>query len=148
MSSKLQEAIERLQEAFRSTMRVIGPQLSEPVPGLTGPQFYILFQLEQKGKCTVGELADSMVVKPSAITAMIDRLDKHEYVIRDRDEEDRRVVHIRLTDAGRSILQQAKQKRQELLEHHFSCLTPEELESLVTAFEKLARGVTASAQKE
>jgi len=148
MSYNVQDAIERLQEAFRSAMRVIGPQLSEPVPGLTGPQFYILYQLEQKGKCTVGELADSMVVKPSAITAMIDRLDKHEYVIRDRDEEDRRVVHIRLTDAGKSILLQAKQKRLEILQQYFSCLTPEELESLVSTFEKLARSATASAPKE
>lgn len=148
MSYNVQDAIERLQEAFRSAMRVIGPQLSEPVPGLTGPQFYILYQLEQKGKCTVGELADSMVVKPSAITAMIDRLDKHEYVIRDRDEEDRRVVHIRLTDAGKSILLQAKQKRMEMLQQYFSCLTPEELESLVSTFEKLARSATASAQNE
>lgn len=144
MSSSLLEKMERLQEAFRSTMRVIGPQLSEPVPGLTGPQFYILYQLEQKGRCTVGELADSMCVKPSAITAMIDRLDKHDYVIRDRDEEDRRVVHIRLTDAGKDILTQAKQKRQETLQEHFSILTAEELESFVTTFEKLARTAAAS----
>jgi len=144
MSSSLLEKMERLQEAFRSTMRVIGPQLSEPVPGLTGPQFYILYQLEQKGRCTVGELAESMCVKPSAITAMIDRLDKHDYVIRDRDEEDRRVVHIRLTDAGKDILTQAKQKRQETLQEHFSVLTAEELESFVTTFEKLARTAAAS----
>lgn len=144
MSSTIQEKMERLQEAFRSTMRAIGPQLSEPVPGLTGPQFYILYQLEQKGRCTVGELADSMCVKPSAITAMIDRLDKHDYVIRDRDEDDRRVVHIRLTDAGKDILTQAKQKRQEALQEHFSVLTTEELENFVTIFEKLARTATAS----
>ncbi|MGG1661811.1 MarR family winged helix-turn-helix transcriptional regulator [Brevibacillus sp. NRS-1366] len=143
MSSNLKESIERLQEAFRSIMRVIGPQLSEPVPGLTGQQYYILYQLEQKGRCTVGELADSMCVKPSAITAMIDRLDKHDYVIRDRDEEDRRVVHIRMTDGGKDILSQAKQKRQDTLQQHFSALSPEEMESFVSCFEKLALAVHA-----
>lgn len=84
-------------------MRTMGTQLAEPVSGLTGPQFYILHQLEQKEKCTVGELAESMGVKPSAITAMVDRLDKHGFVARDRDEEDRRVVYISLRDSGKKF---------------------------------------------
>ncbi|QRG69303.1 MarR family winged helix-turn-helix transcriptional regulator [Brevibacillus choshinensis] len=133
------QAVERLQEAVRSTMRVLGPQLSEPVLGLTGPQFYILHQLDLKGKCTVGELADSMAVKPSAITAMIDRLDKHEFVLRDRDDTDRRVVHIRLTEFGRDTLKQVKKHRQGILQHYLSHLTYEELESMIHVFEKLAR---------
>lgn len=144
MQADLKGSMERLQEAFRSTMRNMGPQLSEPLSGLTGPQYFILHQLDQKGRCTVGELADSVGVKPSAITAMIDRLDKHEFVIRDRDEEDRRVVHIRLTEAGRATLKQAKQSRLATLEHYLSHLTPEELESFIRIFEKLARVAPAS----
>jgi len=132
-------AMERLQEAVRSTMRVLGPQLSEPVFGLTGSQFYILHQLDQKGNCTVGELADSMAVKPSAITAMIDRLDKHGFVVRDRDENDRRVVHIRLTAAGIETLKRVKKYRMGILQHYLSHLTAEELESMIHVFEKLAR---------
>ncbi|MFD2369973.1 MarR family winged helix-turn-helix transcriptional regulator [Brevibacillus sp. GCM10020057] len=132
-------AMERLQEAFRSTMRALGPQLSEPVFGLTGTQFYILHQLDQKGKCTVGELADSMGVKPSAITAMIDRLDKHEFVVRDRDDNDRRVVYIRLTKSGAETLKQVKKHRLCILQHYLSHLTAEELESMIRVFEKLAK---------
>lgn len=131
--------MERLQEAVRSTMRSLGPQLSEPVFGLTGPQFYILHQLDQKGKCTVGELADSMGVKPSAITAMIDRLDKHKFVVRDRDDNDRRVVHIRLTESGAETLKQVRGHRMCILQHYLSHLTGEELESLIHVFEKLAK---------
>ncbi|GED34845.1 MULTISPECIES: MarR family winged helix-turn-helix transcriptional regulator [Brevibacillus] len=139
MQQDLTLAMERLQEAVRSTMRVLGPQLSEPIFGLTGPQFYILHQLDQKGKCTVGELAESMAVKPSAITAMIDRLDKHEFVVRDRDENDRRVVHIRLTASGIETLNQVKAHRLEILQHYLSHLSPEELESLIHVFEKMAK---------
>lgn len=141
MQHDTNQKVERLQEAVRSTIRVLGPQLSEPVFGLTGPQFYILHQLDLKGKCTVGELADSMAVKPSAITAMIDRLDKHEFVVRDRDDHDRRVVHIRLTASGRDTLNQVKKHRQAILQHYLSHLTPDELESMIHVFEKLARVV-------
>ncbi|MDR7317840.1 MarR family transcriptional regulator [Brevibacillus nitrificans] len=139
MQQDLTLAMERLQAAVRSTMLVLGPQLSEPIFGLTGPQFYILHQLDQKGKCTVGELAESMAVKPSAITAMIDRLDKHEFVVRDRDENDRRVVHIRLTASGIETLNQVKAHRLEILQHYLSHLSPEELEGLIHVFEKMAK---------
>jgi MarR family transcriptional regulator, organic hydroperoxide resistance regulator len=138
MPSPSTDTLERLQEAFRTIMRTMGTQLAEPVSGLTGPQFYILHQLEQKEKCTVGELAESMGVKPSAITAMVDRLDKHGFVARDRDEEDRRVVYISLRDSGKHILQIAKQNRREKLNKMFSHLTEDELQHFVSIFEKLA----------
>ncbi|MDC0763525.1 MarR family transcriptional regulator [Brevibacillus sp. AG] len=138
MPSPLTDTLERLQEAFRTIMRTMGTQLAEPVSGLTGPQFYILHQLEQKEKCTVGELAESMGVKPSAITAMVDRLDKHGFVARDRDEEDRRVVYISLRDSGKKILQVAKQNRREKLNKMFSHLSEDELQQFVSIFEKLA----------
>ncbi|WP_409177979.1 MarR family winged helix-turn-helix transcriptional regulator [Brevibacillus fortis] len=138
MPSPPTDTLERLQEAFRTIMRTMGTQLAEPVSGLTGPQFYILHQLEQKEKCTVGELAESMGVKPSAITAMVDRLDKHGFVARDRDEEDRRVVYISLRDSGKDILQVAKQNRREKLNKMFSHLTEDELQQFVLIFEKLA----------
>ncbi|EJL47753.1 MarR family transcriptional regulator [Brevibacillus agri] len=148
MSSPSPESIDRLQEAFRTIMRTLGTHMAEPVPGLTGPQFYILHQLEQRQRCTVGELADSMMVKPSAITAMIDRLDKHGYVSRERDEEDRRVVHISLLEAGKHILAQAKQTRLETLRQLFSHLTEEEWEQFVRMFEKLAVAAVADARKK
>ncbi|RNB57017.1 MarR family transcriptional regulator [Brevibacillus gelatini] len=148
MSSPSTESIDRLQEAFRTIMRTLGPQMAEPVPGLTGAQFYILNQLEQRQRCTVGELADSMMVKPSAITAMIDRLDKHGYVSRDRNEEDRRVVHISLLEPGKKILAQAKQARLETLRQLFSHLSEEECEQFVHLFEKLAAAAVADARKK
>ncbi|ASJ52721.1 MarR family transcriptional regulator [Brevibacillus formosus] len=138
MPSPSTDTLERLQEAFRTIMRSMGTQLAEPVSGLTGPQFYILHQLELKEKCTVGELAESMGVKPSAITAMVDRLDKHGFVARDRDEEDRRVVYISLRDSGKKILQVAKQNRREQLNKMFSHLSEDELQQFVSIFEKLA----------
>ncbi|WP_035102303.1 MarR family transcriptional regulator, partial [Aneurinibacillus terranovensis] len=89
--NNLEPYIERLQTAFRITMRKLGPELSEHMNiGLTGPQFFILQLLSKRRKCMVTELAEEMGVKPSAITAMIDRLDKNGLVVRQRDEIDRR----------------------------------------------------------
>jgi MarR family transcriptional regulator, organic hydroperoxide resistance regulator len=138
----LDQATERLQIAFTTTMRKIGQELAESSTDMTGPQFYILNMLAKKGPDSVSDLADAMCVKPSAITAMVDRLLKHGYVQRDRHEHDRRVVTIRLTEQGATILKQAKQKRKAVIERYLRHLSPDELEVLVQLFEKLARIAT------
>lgn len=134
------KTIERLERAYISFMRELGPKLAEDTElGLTGPQFYILHLLSQKEKFMVTEIASKMGVKPSAITVMIERLHKNGLVMRDRDENDRRVVLIYLTERGYETLQKAKQKRFETIAHYFKHLESEELESLVQIYEKLTR---------
>ena len=53
--------------------------------------------LLQAGPLTAGELADRMGLTSSAITTMVDRLERHGLVRRDRDIEDRRRVIVRPT---------------------------------------------------
>lgn len=138
----LEPYLNRLETAFARTMRKLGPALSENMPDLTGQQFHILHILSKKGKCTVTELSDLMCVKPSAITAIVDRLYKHNFVLRDRDETDRRVVYIQLSVEGAEVLGQAKEKRKQIIQRYLSCLDPEELDSLVSIFEKIANSLT------
>jgi MarR family transcriptional regulator, organic hydroperoxide resistance regulator len=137
----LEPYLNRLETAFAKTMRKLGPALSENMPDLTGQQFHILHILFKKGKCTVTELSDMMCVKPSAITAIVDRLYKHKFVLRDRDEADRRVVYIQLSPEGAEVLEQAKVKRKQIIQRYLSCLDPEELEALVAIYEKIANSL-------
>jgi DNA-binding MarR family transcriptional regulator len=53
--------------------------------------------LLQGGPMTAGELADRMGLTGSAITTMVDRLERHGLVRRDRDARDRRRVIVRPT---------------------------------------------------
>ncbi|WCN39587.1 MarR family winged helix-turn-helix transcriptional regulator [Aneurinibacillus uraniidurans] len=138
--SKFEKSIERLESAYVSFMRHLGPKLSGDAElGLTGPQFYILHLLSKKEKFMVTEMASKMGVKPSAITVMIERLYKNRLVSRDRDENDRRVVFIHLTEEGKEVLQKAKQRRFEIISQYFKHLEADELESLIAIYEKLAR---------
>ena len=137
--NELEQYIEQLQEIFLLTIRRITKKTTECEPKLTGPQFYILKLLHTGGKSTVSGLAEEMAVKPSAITAMIDRLLKQEYVSRERDENDRRVVFIQITDTGNRILEETLQKRKKILVKYLSHLNREELESLLSIYEKISR---------
>lgn len=135
--------IERLTAAHTTTMRKLGPELAEAMNGvLTGPQFFILHLLSRKERWMVTEIAERMSVKPSAITVMIDRLKQHGMVQRERDEQDRRVVFVKITDQGRQTLTEAVEKRKQIVMKYLQHLTKEELESLISIYEKMARIVT------
>lgn len=142
----LNSYINRLQVAFSFTMRKLGPELSEAI-GFTGPQFFILMLLSKQERWMVTELAERMYVKPSAITVMIDRLHQSGLVARERDENDRRIVFIRITDQGRQALQQAGDKRTQIIMKYLQHLTPDELESLANIYEKLAKIVNATGKE-
>ncbi|WP_047151924.1 MarR family winged helix-turn-helix transcriptional regulator [Aneurinibacillus tyrosinisolvens] len=139
----LNSYMDRLESAFTTTMRKLRPELIEGMESsLTGPQFFILHLLSKKEKCMVTELADSMGVKPSGITVMIDRLCQNGLVRRERDEKDRRIVYTLLTEQGRETLKQAEENRKEVIKKYLQHLSQEELESLVSIYEKLARITT------
>jgi DNA-binding MarR family transcriptional regulator len=136
---ELEQYIDQLQQVFLLAVRKMGKDITVGSDEVTQAQFYILQLLKNEGRCTVTQLAERLTVKPSAITAMIDRLIKLSYVTRERDEKDRRVVFIQLSDAGKQILQEASEKRKKILCKYFAHLEREELESLVAIFTKLSQ---------
>ncbi|WP_078554023.1 MarR family winged helix-turn-helix transcriptional regulator [Bacillus alkalicellulosilyticus] len=130
--------IERLDNSFYRMMKELGPKIVEQMEiGLTPEQLYVLNLLSKNEKITSSHLANELNVKPSAITAMVDRLVKHEYVERLRDDKDRRVVYIALSEQGKEILVKSENKRNEIMEKYVTQLEEIELEQLVVVFEKL-----------
>lgn len=129
-------------------MSKLAPELADHLEkGLTSDQFFVLRILSQRGSCTVSELAKEHKVNPAAITAMMDRLCKHNLIIRERDEKDRRAVNIRLSDQGCLVYYQAEAQRKQLFKHYFSQLEPEEMKLLVVVSEKLARIVLSEKEE-
>ncbi|WP_171016800.1 MarR family winged helix-turn-helix transcriptional regulator [Pseudalkalibacillus caeni] len=137
----MEHYFERLQEAHKIIFRKLKNEFDHRNLGLTDTQFYILFSLAEKGSYTVSDLAEKLGVKPSAVTVMIDRLLKSDLVKRRRDAGDRRVVLIEISDEGNVLLEKVKAERKQVIKQFFGHLTPEELESLVAIYEKLANTV-------
>jgi MarR family transcriptional regulator, organic hydroperoxide resistance regulator len=130
---------ERFDRALHTTMQHLGPQfILHTKTGLTPGQFFMLYFIEKEGLCTASRLAEVFEVKPSAITVMLDRLEAHGFVVRKRDQHDRRVVLIELTEKGNATLHYVIQLRNQVLEHCFQQLEPTEIESVVCTLEKLA----------
>ena len=71
--------------------------------GITPPQFYVLATIGYAGGLPFGEIGAKMMVTVSNLTGIVDRLEEKKLVVRKRDERDRRVVHVVLTDKGTKL---------------------------------------------
>lgn len=71
--------------------------------GLTPPQFYVLATIGYAGGLPFGEIGAKMMVTVSNLTGIVDRLEEKKLVARKRDENDRRVVHVVLTEKGAKL---------------------------------------------
>lgn len=139
----MNENIDLLTESFDKSLLVLmqnfGPQLiSRSQIDLTPGQVFMLHLIRKEHQCSVSKLAEKMEVAPSAITVMLDRLENHRFVIRSRDKNDRRVVLIELTDAGKEKLNYVLDKRKQIMQHCFNQMEPDELDSFILSIEKLA----------
>lgn len=70
------------------------------VHGFTSSQCYAMLEILKFGSLTMNELSDKMNLDSSTMTRVIDKLVRDEIVNRDRDEADRRVVIVSLSDKG------------------------------------------------
>lgn len=108
--------------------------------GLTPSQYNILRILRGEGApLPILEIANRTITVVPGITGLIDRLEKEEFVIRERCAKDRRVIYVALTDKGRSTLSALDEPLEELHEKLIGHLSKAELKELIRLLEK-ARG--------
>lgn len=74
--------------------------------GITQPQYQALLVIKthEDGPLSVGALAEQLLLTHHAAVQMVDRLAKAGLAVRTRSEQDRRTVHVALTDAGAALL--------------------------------------------
>jgi DNA-binding MarR family transcriptional regulator len=75
--------------------------------GVTGPQIWALRTIEEAEVLTVGALSERMFLHISTVSGILDRLESAGLVDRERLKADRRVVQLRLTPQGRSLIRRA-----------------------------------------
>ncbi|HKS81539.1 MAG TPA: MarR family transcriptional regulator [Candidatus Acidoferrales bacterium] len=107
---------------------------------LTMGQFGVLEALYHLGPMCQGMLGKKLLRSGGNITVVVDNLEKHGLVLRERQKDDRRKVLIRLTQPGKAILEQMLPAHVEAIVKEMSQLTPEEQEELRRICRKLGKG--------
>lgn len=103
-----------------------------------GSQSYIVFLLEKSGPKKMSELADKLRLTPGAVTIASDKLIEQGYIERYRDNNDRRVIYLQITDKGKEILNELRDKGREAMKAVFSNLSDTDLQQLIKTFEQAA----------
>ncbi|MGJ7035216.1 MarR family winged helix-turn-helix transcriptional regulator [Anoxybacillus eryuanensis] len=138
MERSIQQFIERyLSVSFLVNKRGAALMKCE-LDDITHDQYYVLRYIYKRGVCTSTELADVFAVNKSAITAMTNRLVEKGMIARGKDEDDRRIIALSLTERGKEWLVETEQKIYELVETMMTKLSHEEIEQFIQTYEKLA----------
>lgn len=138
MERSIQQFIERyLSVSFLVNKRGAALMKCE-LDDITHDQYYVLRYIYKRGVCTSTELADVFAVNKSAITAMTNRLVEKGMIARGKDEDDRRVISLTLTEKGKMWLIETERKVYELVETMMTKLSHEEIEQFIQTYEKLA----------
>ncbi len=99
----------------------------------------VLTLLGEEGPLPMRALADLLDVSQASATGIVDRMEQRGLVERRRDDEDRRVIRVALTDAGRQLILGIATERRGRLETLLDELTDEELAGFLRGSRALRR---------
>ncbi len=136
--TNIKELVDRYLEVSFSVYTTAESLVREQIGSdLTNEQHYTLRYINKVGSCTSTELAEVFEVKKSAITAIINRLFEKGLIARTRDENDRRLVYLALTDKGKELFMKTEERVHKLVESIIGEFTETEIVQFLTTYEKL-----------
>lgn len=97
----------------------------------------ILGHLNIYGKQRLSDIAKVIGLTPPTVTHLSDKLVKKGFAARCKDEEDRRIIYLGITDAGKEVLERANREGQVLRRKLFEKLLPEERRQMLHIYQKL-----------
>ena len=115
--------------------------------GLTGPQVTALKLLHAMGGMSLSDLSARMSARNSTVTGIADRMERDGLVERQRDENDRRVVRIRLTPRGRALSRQIPVESMEVFGAALRALDPQDRRDLRRILRRLSDRVEEEVKK-
>lgn len=108
--------------------------------GLGIHDFNALLALRRQGapyELTPSELSEALLFTSGGLTKLLERLEQAGYVQRAQDESDKRVVRVRLTDAGYAVEEEAMQAHLANQERLLEPLSADQRETIAAVLEQL-----------
>lgn len=133
MTDELKRTAAEFEDMIRKIARIMNKRVRDSLQHtpITPPQFSALVMVYREDRMTIGDLCDRMFLACSTVSGLVDRLEKMELVERYRDEEDRRVVRLKLTEKGLQCTEEILQQRREKLEHDLAMIEVERQKELI-----------------
>ena len=112
--------------------------------GLTKSRFIVLIQLYRRPDegLSIREIRNFHKVRSATMTGIIDTLEREGQIERVSDSTDRRKVIVRITGAGRELVENFLPKHQEYIKQMLSKLDDKECRNLLDLLKRLLMGVS------
>ena len=145
-----EELVVQIIEAQRRMNRVIRERTLDSWVklNLTIPQLKSLFYISRHGRVNPSCLASGIRVTPANVTGIVDRLIEQGLLTRTPDPDDRRISWLRVTDSGKTLINDLREGRAQEMRRTLGKLTKEELSIAAHGFELVAAAAEASERKE
>jgi len=130
---------EKLTTLFSDVMfRTLTVQLLRELEELdiTLSQLQALTHVGEHGTCSIGEIAEGLNVTHPAAVKMVDRLVKKELLVRNVSTADHRQAQIRITPAGRHLVNTVREARTKRLARVLEQMQPAERAALIQGLER------------
>ncbi|MGG3468432.1 MarR family transcriptional regulator [Neobacillus pocheonensis] len=103
--------------------------------------FSVLEVLFQKGKQTIQQIGNCILISSGSMTYVIDKLEQKGLLCRNACPDDRRVIHVTLTHEGNQMMEEIMPKYHELVDHMFDALNDDEAETLVQLLNRVKNNI-------
>lgn len=137
----IEEVLVALRRVIRAT-DLHSKHLAKTI-GLTAPQILSLQTIRNNGEITIRELSEKMSLSQATVTTILDRLEKREFVYRERSKEDKRKVHAYLTEKATAMLKEAPIPLQEQFSRQFNDLKDWEQKMIIASLQRVAHMMDA-----
>jgi DNA-binding MarR family transcriptional regulator len=112
--------------------------IEEGLAPLTEGQLNVLDILLQHAPMKPSELLQYLATTPAAITTLLDRMERNELIERSRDNQDRRIVWVTVTEKGKSEAQRGTEIRSKLIGESLDRISSHNQQLLVYLLGKVA----------
>lgn len=110
-------------------------------------EILVLLYLSKYKNANMTELSEYINAPLNTATGVIGRLEKKRMIERIRNEQDRRIVQITLTNKAEEFISEQKVKIQYYFEKIYGVLTEEEKKAIVNIFAKVTKVLTEGINK-
>ncbi|QVI34005.1 transcriptional regulator [Lacticaseibacillus chiayiensis] len=100
-------------------------------------QLRLLRLLDKQGELRNSDLVEALDIRPSSVSALVQKLEELDLISRHESETDKRVQLIGLTDEGRKFIETTGKLRTDLPDQIFSGLSEDEQAELLKLINKL-----------
>lgn len=140
LNSYIQQMLEAVTAAERSTC------LNSPSSELSLQELKVIGLLGERGPAIMRDIAGYLGFAMSTGTGIVDKLIERGFVTRERNEEDRRVVTVALTEAGQEMYGMYQERNMGLSLSMLESLSGKEQDTLLALMRKIANNLSSTSK--